>query len=54
MKKKKSTAQVKKKIHAYLRRKHKFDELLTKKERERALSLWYREKYKYVNSEIRK
>ena len=44
----------KKKILNYLRRKKGFDELLTPKEKERALSLWYKEKYKYANGEIRK
>ena len=53
-KKKKSTVQVKKKIHQYRRRKHRFDDLLTPKEKQRALSLWYKEKYKNANGEIRK
>ena len=44
----------KKKIHNYQRRKGRFDDLLTPKEKQRALSLWYKEKYKYANSEIRK
>ena len=55
MKKKKAHATAKKKqIHTYLRQKNRFDDLLTKKEKQQARVLWYKNKYKYANGEIRK
>ena len=52
MKKKKAHVTAKKKqIHTYLRQKNRFDDLLTKQQ---ARMLWYKNKYKYANGEIRK
>ena len=53
-KKKKGTVAKKKKINNYVRQKHTFDDLLTKKEKERALLSWHKGKYKNANGEIRK